>query len=210
MRGEGKPIDRFEVRLAGEGGQGIILAGIILAEAAALYEGKNVVQTQDYGPEARGGASKAELVIAEGPIYYPKVLQADLLLAMSQEACDKYGFDVKEDGIIVVDSSKVDRVHTSRAYQVPLTTLAVEVTGEAVTANILALGLIVGLSGVVSRESLEKAVSERVPARSRPLNLKALEAGFAEAEGLLAAQKKPAAAPRLDDWYKETSPWRLG
>ena len=81
---------RVEVRLAGEGGQGMILAGIILAEAAAIYDGKNVVQTQSYGPEARGGASKAEVIIAEGEIDFPEVLSADVLMAMSQEACDKY------------------------------------------------------------------------------------------------------------------------
>ncbi len=82
--------DRYEIRLAGEGGQGMILAGLILAEAAAIYAGKNAVQTQSYGPEARGGASKAEVVISDGEIDYPKVMDADVLLAMGQEACDKY------------------------------------------------------------------------------------------------------------------------
>jgi len=210
MPGNAAGTHRFEVRLAGEGGQGLILAGIILAEAAALYDGKNVVQTQAYGPEARGGASRAEVIISDGPICYPRVIQADLLLAMSQQACDKYGFEVKEDGVIVVDSAKVGRVYTSRAYQVPISALALEVTGEVVTANVLALGLVVGLSGVVSREALEKAVSRRVPPKSQSLNLQALEAGFAEAERLLACQEETSAVGGLDDWYEEMPPRRLG
>ena len=102
---------RIEIRLAGEGGQGMILAGIILAEAAAMFDGKNVVQTQSYGPEARGGASKSEVIIAEGEIDYPEVISADVLMVMSQEACDKYTHDLREGGILLVDSGidTVDR-----------------------------------------------------------------------------------------------------
>ncbi len=87
--------NRMEIRLAGEGGQGMILAGIILAEAAAVYDNKNAVQTQSYGPEARGGASKAEVVIAQGDIDHPEVIIADVLVAMSQEACDKYAGPIR-------------------------------------------------------------------------------------------------------------------
>lgn len=210
MKGDRHMPSRYEVRLAGEGGQGLILAGIILAEAAALYEGRNVVQTQAYGPEARGGASKAEVVISDGPIYYPKVLLADLFLAMSQEACDKYCYEVKEDGLIVVDSTKVERVYTNRAYQVPITTRAVEATGTPMTANIFALGLIAALPGVVGREALEKAVVARVPPATREVNLQALEAGYAEAERVLAQQREGSESPRLDDWYREIAPRRLG
>ena len=93
--------DRSEIRLAGEGGQGMILAAIILAEAAAIYDGKNVTQTQVYGPEARGGASKAEVVIARGQIDHPEVINADVLVAMSQEACDKYAGNLKKGGLLV-------------------------------------------------------------------------------------------------------------
>src|SRR5512136_1101622 len=99
--------DRYEVRLAGEGGQGMILAGVILAEAAAVHDGLNAVQTQSYGPEARGGASRSEVIIARGEIDYPKVTAADLLLCMSQEACDKFYPEVKDEGCIVVDSDSV-------------------------------------------------------------------------------------------------------
>jgi len=178
--------DRFEIRLAGEGGQGLILAGLILAEAAAVYDGKNAVQTQSYGPEARGGASKSEVVISSGPIDYPKVIQADLLLCMGQQACDKYVYDLKKDGILIVDSIYVDRAPTSRAVRVPITRIAEEATGRRITANIVSLGLIVGLTGVVSRTAIESAVKARAPKGTEALNLKALQAGFEQADALRA------------------------
>jgi 2-oxoglutarate ferredoxin oxidoreductase subunit gamma len=175
---------RYEIRLAGEGGQGMILAGVILAEAAAVYDGLNAVQTQSYGPEARGGASRSEVIISQGEIDYPEVTQADLLLCMSQEACDKYYEQVKEEGLIVVDSNNVSRVPSHRALSVSITKIAEEATGRRITASIAALGLIGGLTGVVTQQALEKAVSDRVPAGTEAVNLKALAAGFAEAERL--------------------------
>ena len=176
--------DRYEVRLAGEGGQGMILAGVILAEAAAVHDGLNAVQTQSYGPEARGGASRSEVIVARGEVDYPKVMAADFLLCMSQEACDKFYTQVKEDGWILVDASNVTRVPSHRAVALPISDLAEEVTGRRITASMVGLGLVGGLSGVVSREALEKAVSDRVPAGTEEINLKALAAGFAEAERL--------------------------
>jgi 2-oxoglutarate ferredoxin oxidoreductase subunit gamma len=185
-----EPTDRFEIRLAGEGGQGLILAGLILAEAAAVYDGKNAVQTQSYGPEARGGASKAEVVISSGVIDYPKVIAADLLLCMSQEACGKYVYDLKKTGTLLVDSVHVDRVPTSRAHMVPITKIAEEVTGRRITANIVALGVIVGLTGVVSRKAIEAAVRARAPKGTEALNLKALQAGLDHADVLRAEGEK--------------------
>jgi 2-oxoglutarate ferredoxin oxidoreductase subunit gamma len=176
--------DRYEVRLAGEGGQGMILAGVILAEAAAVYDGLNAVQTQSYGPEARGGASRSEVILAQGEIDYPKVMTADLLLCMSQEACDKFYPDVKEDGCIIVDSTTVSRVPSHRAIAVPISQIAEEETGRSITASIVALGLLCGITGVVSRHALEQAVRERVPAGTEEMNLKALAAGYTEAERL--------------------------
>jgi 2-oxoglutarate ferredoxin oxidoreductase subunit gamma len=176
--------DRYEVRLAGEGGQGMILAGVILAEAAAVHDGLNAVQTQSYGPEARGGASRSEVIIAEGEVDYPKVMAADLLLCMSQEACDKFHEQVKDDGLIVVDSTKVSRVPSHRAVAVPITRIAEEATGRRITASIVALGLVGGLTNLVTRNALEETVSERVPAGTEEINLRALAAGFAEAERL--------------------------
>jgi 2-oxoglutarate ferredoxin oxidoreductase subunit gamma len=176
--------DRYEVRLAGEGGQGMILAGIILAEAAAVYDGLNAVQTQSYGPEARGGASRSEVVIAQGEIDYPKVLNPDLILCMSQEACDRFCVRVKEDGLIVVDSTNVIRAPEHRGIAVPISKIAAEATGRAITASMTALGILVGLTGVVSRKALEASVAHRVPKGTEELNLRAVAAGFAEAERL--------------------------
>ena len=179
---------RFEVRLAGSGGQGLMLAGIILAEAA-IYDGKNAAYTQSYGPEARGGASRSEVVIAEGDIDYPKVTSADLMLCMSQESCDKYFYDLKHQGCLITDTRQVSRTPTSRAYAVDISGLAVEVTGRAITANVVALGLIVGLTGIVSRRAIEAAVTARAPQGTKEINLKALAAGLEEAERLKAGNE---------------------
>jgi 2-oxoglutarate ferredoxin oxidoreductase subunit gamma len=178
MANRDKKNDRVEIRLAGEGGQGMILAGIILAEAAAIYDNKNAVQTQSYGPEARGGASRAEVVIANGEIDHPEVLLADALVALSQEACDKYANNLKKDGLLIVDEEKVTRVPSTDAIKIPITKLATETTGRAITANVVALGALVGLTGVVSKDALEKAVAARAPKGTEEMNHKALEAGF--------------------------------
>jgi 2-oxoglutarate ferredoxin oxidoreductase subunit gamma len=177
--------DRYEVRLAGEGGQGMILAGVILAEAAAVHDGLNAVQTQSYGPEARGGASRSEVIVAKGEIDFPKVMAADLLLCMSQEACDKFYTEVKDDGLIVVDLSSVSRLPSHRAIAVHLGRIAEEATGRRITASTVALGFVCGLTGLVSREALEKTIPERVPTGTEEMNLSALAAGFKEAERVL-------------------------
>jgi 2-oxoglutarate ferredoxin oxidoreductase subunit gamma len=181
--------NRMEIRLAGEGGQGMILAGIILAEAAAIYDNKNATQTQSYGPEARGGASKAEVVIAQGEIDYPEVILADVLVAMSQEACDKYAGNLKKDGLLIVDQERVGRVPSSRAIKVPITRLAQESSGKSITANVVALGVLVGLTGVVSRDAIIKAVAARAPKGTEEMNKSALSAGFAAAD--LVGKKHP-------------------
>jgi 2-oxoglutarate ferredoxin oxidoreductase subunit gamma len=169
---------RTEIRLAGEGGQGMILAGIILAEAAAIYDGKMAVQTQSYGPEARGGASKSEVVIAAGQIDHPEVLSADVVVTLSQEAYDKYAATVKPGGLLIVDDEKVNLIRVADAVKIPISRLAFETTGKSITANTVALGVLVGLTGVVSREAIEKAVTARAPRGTEEMNRKALEAGF--------------------------------
>jgi 2-oxoglutarate ferredoxin oxidoreductase subunit gamma len=174
--------NRTEIRLAGEGGQGMILAGIILAEAAAIFDSKNATQTQSYGPEARGGASKAEVVISQGEIDHPEVIMADVLVAMSQEACDKYAGNVKKDGLLIVDQERVGRVPSSRAIKVPITRLAQESSGKSITASVVALGVLVGLTGVVSRNAITQAVANRAPKGTEEMNQAALSAGFAAAD----------------------------
>ena len=169
---------RTEIRLAGEGGQGMILAGIILAEAASIYDMKMAVQTQSYGPEARGGASKSEVVIAAGEIDHPEVLAADVVVTLSQEAYDKYAASVKPGGLLIVDAEKVSRNPIANAIRIPISRLAFESTGKTITANTVALGVLVGLTGVVSRQAIEKAVTARAPRGTEEMNRKALEAGF--------------------------------
>jgi len=180
--------DRTEIRLVGEGGQGMILAGIILAEAAAIYEGKNAVQTQNYGPEARGGASKAEVIISQAEIDYPEVISADVLVALSQEACDKYASNLKKTGLLIVDADHVGRIPVTSAIRLPITRLAVEATGKPITANVVALGVLVGLTGVVSLQAIEKAVVGRSPKGTEELNRAALAAGITAAQAIVKTQ----------------------
>jgi 2-oxoglutarate ferredoxin oxidoreductase subunit gamma len=157
----------------------MILAGIILAEAAAIGAGMNVTQTQSYGPEARGGASKAEVVLSDGEIDYPKVMQADLLLAMSQEACDTYGRDIKPGGWLIIDTDNVKRAPPyARTVRLPISHIAEEELGRGITANIVGLGVIVGLTQVVSRTAIRQAVENRVPLGTKEINLRALETGI--------------------------------
>lgn len=169
---------RYEIQLAGEGGQGVVLAAVILAEAAAIQEGKNVAQSASYGPEARGGLTESEVIISDEEIDYPRVVAADVLLAMSQKACDAYYPFLKEHGILIVDSIQVEEVPKADAYRVPITQIAEEATGKAVTANMVALGVLVGLTQVVSIPAIEAAVVARVPKGTGELNLKALRAGL--------------------------------
>lgn len=173
---------RIEIRLAGEGGQGMILAGIILAEAAAIYEGKHVTQTQSYGPESRGGASRSEVVISDGEIDHPEVLQPDIVLALSQEAYTKFAGTVRPGGLLIVDEDGVRTPPDFNGVKIPIQRIATETTGKPITANTVALGVLVGLTGVVSRPAIEKAISARAPKGTEEMNHRALEAGFAAGE----------------------------
>jgi 2-oxoglutarate ferredoxin oxidoreductase subunit gamma len=173
--------DRTEIRLAGEGGQGMILAGIILAEAATVYGNQNAVQAQSYGPEARGGASKSEVIISSGEIDHPEVLEPDVVVALSQEAFRKFASTVKPGGLLIVDADKVDSSSAPQAIRLPIIKMAFETTGKTITANTVALGVLVGLTGVVSQQALEKAILARAPRGTEEMNHKALEAGFAAA-----------------------------
>jgi 2-oxoglutarate ferredoxin oxidoreductase subunit gamma len=176
------------MRLSGSGGQGLILAGKIIAEAAVIYDGKNAVQTQSYGPEARGGASKAEVVIADGEIDYPKVLDLDLLLALTQVSCTKYSKDLKTGGTLIVDSGLVKDLPKGdyTLYQAPITEIAVKKIGKAVVTNIVALGILTKIAGVVTEEAVRKAILARVPKGTEELNMKAFDEGLKAGADLLA------------------------
>ena len=177
--------ERTEIRLAGEGGQGMILAGIILAEAAAIYDGKQATQTQSYGPEARGGASRSEVVISDGEIDHPEVLAPNIVVALSQEAYKKFAKTVRADGILIVDEERVQCDPDLKVVKIPIMRLARESTGKAITANTVALGVLVGMTGVVSRQAIEKAVTARTPKGTEEMNRKALQAGFTAAEQVM-------------------------
>lgn len=183
---------RYEIRLAGSGGQGLILAGIILAEAAGVYDGKFVCQTQSYGPEARGGASKAEVVISDTEIDYPKAIQPDVLLALNQKSLEAFNADLKPGGLLLVDADLVQEAPVGRVLALPFTRIARDL-GRAMAANIVALGALAQLTGAVSLESLTAAVLARVPKGTEDLNRQALAAGVAAAKagGTVSAPEGP-------------------
>ncbi|WP_027938688.1 2-oxoacid:acceptor oxidoreductase family protein [Anaeroarcus burkinensis] len=167
-----------QIRLSGSGGQGVITAAIILAEAAVM-EGKEAVQSQSYGPEARGGASKAEVILAESFIYHPKVTTPDIVLAMTQQAADKYAADIEKDGLLIIDEDLVPQApNHPRLVKVPITRMAVDELGKDLFANIIALGLLVKASGLVSMDTVKEAVAKRVPPATIEKNMKALQIGF--------------------------------
>jgi 2-oxoglutarate ferredoxin oxidoreductase subunit gamma len=174
--------DRFEIRLSGSGGQGIIMAAIVLAEACGVYDGKHVCQTQSYGPEARGGTSKSEVVISSQTIDYPRATELDLLLAMNQASCDTYFGDLKPDGLLVVDSTYVDQLPTSRAVAIPFTQIAREEVGKELVANMTALGAVGYLTKVATLKNLKAALKARVPKGTDKMNIKAFDAGVAAAK----------------------------
>ena len=171
-------MERYEVRLSGSGGQGLLLAGIILAEGA-INDGKNSVQTQSYGPEARGGASKSEVIISSESIDFPKVRNCDILLALTQKSYEQYSEGLKDDGILIIDNSVTIAVAgNKRIYSVPILDTAVKELGKPMVTNIVALGAIVEITKVITKDSLEKAVLERVPKGTEELNKKALSMGY--------------------------------
>jgi 2-oxoglutarate ferredoxin oxidoreductase subunit gamma len=178
--------NRIEIRLSGSGGQGMVLGAIILAEAAAIFEGKNATQSQSYGPEARGGSSKSDVVLSDGEIEYPKATKLDVLLAMTQESCDKYCKDLRPGGMLIVDEDHVATVPKieGRVVKLPIMRLAAESVGKKVVANIVALGALVELTGVVSGESLRKAVLAKVPKGTEELNTRALNVGIKAAQNV--------------------------
>ncbi len=172
---------RQEVRLAGFGGQGIILAGYVLGKAAALYSDRQAVFTQSYGPEARGGACAAELVISDEPIDYPLVSQPNFVVCMSQEAFSKYGASAAEGAQLIVDSDLVESATRKKWLRhLPATRLAEEL-GSRIVANMVMLGFFGAATEVVGREALEEAIRTTVRPHTVDLNLRAFSLGFEQA-----------------------------
>ena len=193
-----------EIRLAGFGGQGIVLSGHILGKAATLFERRNAVFTQSYGPEARGGSCSADVVISEGTIHYPKVARPNVLVLMSQGALNTYGELIADDGVMIIDQDLVslgEEPQNVRVYRVPFTRIAEEL-GRAIVANIVMLGALAALGGVVTYESLKESVVSSIPAGTEELNLAAFNKGFDYAQSLL----KPDAASRVGRRVSQSGP----
>lgn len=178
--------ERYELRFSGAGGQGLITAGIILAEAASIIEGRSAVQSQSYGPEARGGASKSEVIISDQPIDYPKATIVDACLAMTQEAADKYANGIKPGGLLLLDADFVQRAPQGDfvVHRLPIMRMAKEDIGREIVANVVALGAMVGLTGVVSKDAGEQAVLRKVPEAFKDLNKKAYNLGYEKGKEL--------------------------
>jgi 2-oxoglutarate ferredoxin oxidoreductase subunit gamma len=175
---------RQDIILSGSGGQGVILAGTLLAEAAGVLEGREVVQTQAYGIQARGGASRSSVIISDSRIKFHEVLRPDVLLCLSQPAYDRYALDLREGGLLIIDR---DVVHADDARP-DVNVIALPFIAEAeklkrrIVANVMALGALAVLAGVVKPESLAKALSCHLPGRNVPLALEALKVGVSMAE----------------------------
>lgn len=172
-----------EVRFAGVGGQGIVLAGRLLGAAAALFDGKEAVCTQSYGPEARGGASRADVVISEGPVDYPFVSSADVLVAFFQEAYVRFRDGVRPGGTVIIDTGLVrPQADDPDVCGIPATEIA-EQLGNRLATNVVMLGYLIVRTGVVSHESVQKAIRATMKESLVDLDLKALDAGMRYARG---------------------------
>jgi 2-oxoglutarate ferredoxin oxidoreductase subunit gamma len=173
-------MSRREVRLSGFGGQGIVLAGSILGKAAAIYDGKHATFTQSYGPEARGGACAAEVVIDDRPVHYPHIVDPELLVVMSQGAYNRYVPAFRQDGLLIVDTDLVEldeQVGDRRVLAVPATRIAEEV-GRTVVANIVMLGFVAAVTDLVSVEAMREAALSSIPRKTIEMNTNAFEAGL--------------------------------
>lgn len=177
---------RKEVRIAGFGGQGILLTGIVIGKAASLFDNINAVQTQSYGPEARGGASRCEIVISDEEIDYPKVQSPDILVAMSHEALLKYIVDLKDNGTLIIDLGNIDEEdikyfvneHNIKLYRANATEIAINDIGLKIVANIVMLGAIVKITKIISKEAAIKSIEDSVPSGTEEKNIAAFEAGY--------------------------------
>jgi len=168
------------ITLAGVGGQGSILAGVILGSAAVTYDHKYAVQTQAYSAELRGGFAAAWVIVSDGPVLFPRVTRPDILVAQAQDSIDRFANTVKPQGILIFDSDLIRTVPDSiqNAYGVPATTLARNQIQDMIVTNMLMLGALCRVTQVVNRKALEAAISAAVPKGKQAMNLNAFDLGF--------------------------------
>ncbi|MHA2427508.1 MAG: 2-oxoacid:acceptor oxidoreductase family protein, partial [Candidatus Hermodarchaeia archaeon] len=171
---------RTEIRLGGLGGQGIIKSAVIIGEAATIHDGKEAVQTASYGPESRGSACKAEVIISDNPVDYPLVLTPHVMVALSNDAFHKYKDDLSEGGIAIIDSDlvKAGKIKAGvQVYEVPAATTAHQVLKNPLVTNVVMLGAFTAISKVVSPEGMRKAIANAFP-KYKELNLRAFDEGM--------------------------------
>jgi 2-oxoglutarate ferredoxin oxidoreductase subunit gamma len=171
---------RFEARLSGEGGQGVIMGGRILAEAAILQEGRFAVQSPTYGSRVRGGPTKVDIIISDKEILYPRATAIDFFLSLAQDAFDRYRTDLASEAIVLVDKNLVPNVvdETHTTYRFPFVEVAKHEFGNVILSNVIALAVMVKLTGVISDEALWRAIESSVPQKYLDLNRQAMERGF--------------------------------
>jgi 2-oxoglutarate ferredoxin oxidoreductase subunit gamma len=169
-----------DLTIAGVGGQGSILAGVILGSAAVTYDGKYATQTQAYSSELRGGFAAAWVIVSDAPIEFPRVTHPDILVAQAQDSINRFAEVVKPDGILIVDSDMVQEIPTNikQKYSIPATSIARNQIKAAVTANMVMLGGLCMVTQVVSRTALEQAIKEAVPKGKADVNLEAFSLGY--------------------------------
>ncbi len=169
-----------QMKITGFGGQGIILTGMLIGKAASIYENKYATLIQSFGPEARGGACQAQVIVADDPILYPYVRECDILISLSQESYTTYVPSLKEDGVLIYEENLVipgKLPKGVKSFSVPSTAIA-EDLGRKIVANIVALGFFTAVTGIVSPEAMKKAVQATVPKGTTELNLRAFDKGF--------------------------------
>ena len=178
-------MERCRIVFSGSGGQGVITAAIILAEAAVLYEDLIAVQSQEYGPEARGGATRSDVIISESEIFFPKVFQPNVLVCLTQQAYNKYIPIIRPGGWLITDTRYVETVRKVDAKQVelPLFESVMEKIGKPIVLNICMLGSVIALTGLVQPDSIMKVLQERIPASFLKMNREALLLGMELASG---------------------------
>ncbi len=169
-----------EIRVAGFGGQGVILSAIVIGKAACIYQGGYATMTQSFGPEARGGACSAQVILSNQPILYPYVTRPDILIVMSQEAYARFSPELKDNGLLIIEQDLVrvsELPEGTRLFSVPATRLAEEL-GKRMVLNSVMVGFFGAVAGLLDPESLRKAIADSVPSSFRELNLRAFDRGF--------------------------------
>ena len=188
-----------EIRVAGFGGQGVILSAIVLGKAASIYENGFATMTQNFGPEARGGACSAQLILSDSPVLYPYVTRPDIMVVMSQEAYNRFAPELKPQGLLIVEEDLVrvsDLKGDPKVYSIPATRFAEEL-GKRMVLNAVMVGFFTAVTKLLNAEAVRKAVADSVPASFRELNLKAFEKGFEYGNSALAANPSRAGLEEL-------------